>query len=151
MYGICRRICNRCMQPYQSFADERSARPAWLDKVEIHVDAKGANGTVMQTFDRAGVDAPVPVGSGVRGDSNDRSGAGDVLQNRGLRKNPRQKLKRIQRWSKKQKPKRIQSGKRNLRQRQNKKPNLNKGQNRKQSLRQRQNAKGRRNGDRRIP
>lgn len=63
------------------FADERSARPAWLDKVEIHVDAKGANGTVMQTFDRAGVDAPVPVGSGVRGDSNDRSGAGDVLQN----------------------------------------------------------------------
>lgn len=63
------------------FADERSARPAWLDKVEIHVDAKGANGTVMQTFDRAGVDAPVPVGSGVRGDSNDRPGAGDVLQN----------------------------------------------------------------------
>lgn len=61
-------------------AKEGIAQPAWLEKVEIHVDAKAANGTVTQTFDRIGADAPLPVGAGVKGGSDDRSGAGDILQ-----------------------------------------------------------------------
>lgn len=59
---------------------EGIVRPAWLDKVEIHVDAKTENDTIAQTFDRTGADAPLPVGAGVKGGSNDRSGAGDILQ-----------------------------------------------------------------------
>lgn len=61
-------------------AKEGIARPAWLDKVEIHVEAKAANGTVTRTFDKIGTDMPLPVGAGVKGGSNDRSGAGGILQ-----------------------------------------------------------------------
>lgn len=61
-------------------AREGIAQPAWLDKVEIHVDTKTTDGTIAQTFNKVGTDTPLPVGAGVKGGSNDRSGAGDILQ-----------------------------------------------------------------------
>ena len=63
-----------------NFTTEKIAHPAWLDKVEIYVDAKSGNSTMLQTFDQKGVNAPLPMDSRVRGDSNDRSRTGDILQ-----------------------------------------------------------------------
>jgi serine protease Do len=63
-----------------NFTNEKIAHPAWLDKVEIYVDAKSGNSTMLQTFDPKGVNAPLPMDSRVRGGSNDRSRTGDILQ-----------------------------------------------------------------------
>lgn len=69
-----------------SIANDGIARPAWLDKVEICVDekSKSTRSTVKQTSDMIGTDGNVqnvmPVGAGVTGGRNDRSGSGDILQ-----------------------------------------------------------------------